>query len=66
MRTTNTRLVEYKNRLLDSNTLDYIVDELAALEVDNWNKYHNCNEYARGKDRAYSEIGRILADALNK
>ena len=58
--------MKYENRILDKDTLNYIHDEITKLEIDHWNKYRNCNEYARAKDMAYREVVRILTNVLNK
>jgi len=39
---------------------------VTQLEIDNWNKYHDENEFDKGKSRAYREVVRILTNELNK
>ena len=45
---------------------EYIHKLVTQLEIDNWNKCHDENEFDKGKSRAYREVVRILTNELNK
>jgi hypothetical protein len=55
----------FNPKKFDKFTLDYIFKEISRMEMKNYERWENKDDFAKGKNYAYRECIRLLTSILN-